>query len=46
MFKGLTLAMLIVTVLLIGPAFVLAFTSPGYPNYCGLNIFVPCIGVE
>ena len=45
MFKGLTLSIFIVTVLLVGPAYFMAFTLDDYDRQCKLSIVIPCIGV-
>jgi len=46
MFKGLTLSIFIVTVMLIGPAYYFAFVSDDYARQCKMSIALPCIGVE
>lgn len=42
MFKGLTLTIVIVTGLLIGPAYLMAFTSDDYSRQCKTSIHLPC----
>lgn len=46
MFKGLTLSIFIVTLLLVGPAYLMAFTSDDYDRQCKTAIHLPCIGTE
>jgi len=46
MFKGLTLSIFIVTLLLIGPAYVSVFTAGDYDRQCKMSIAVPCFGAK
>jgi len=46
MFKGLTLSIFIVTVMLIAPAYIMAFTSDDYARQCKMSIAIPCINTE
>ena len=46
MFKGLTLTIFIVTLLLVGPAYIMAFTSDDYARQCKTAIHLPCINVD
>lgn len=46
MFKGLTLSIVIVTLLLIAPAYIMAFSSDDYARQCKTAIHLPCIGTE
>ena len=46
MFKGLTLAITVVTLLLVGPGYIMAFTSDDYSRQCKTSIHLPCIGVK
>lgn len=46
MFKGLTLSIFIVTLMLVGPAYFMAFTSDDYDRQCKMSIAIPCVGVE
>ena len=45
MFKGLTLSILIVVFLLVGPAYIMAFTSNSYSSQCKMSVAVPCVGI-
>lgn len=46
MFKGFTLTIVAVIIMLIGPAYLMVFTSDDYDRQCKMSIAVPCIGVE
>lgn len=46
MFKGLTLSMIVVTLFLVAPAYIMAFSSDDYDRQCKTAIHLPCIGVE
>lgn len=42
MFKGLTLSIIIVTALLIGPGYLMAVMSDDYSRQCKTSIHLPC----
>ena len=42
MFKGLTLSIVVVTLLLIGPGYIMAFSSDDYSRQCKTAIHLPC----
>lgn len=46
MFKGLTLSIFIITLMLVGPAYYFAFASDDYARQCKMSIAIPCIGVD
>ena len=46
MFKGLTLSIFIVTLLLVAPAYIMAFTLDDYDRQCKTAIHLPCINVD
>ena len=46
MFKGLTLTIFIVTLLLVAPAYIMAFASDDYSRQCKTAIHLPCIDVD
>jgi hypothetical protein len=46
MFKGLTLSMVIVVLMLLAPAYIMAFLDPDYSKNCEMAIHLPCIWVD
>lgn len=46
MFKGLTLSIVIVTLFLVAPAYIMVFTSDDYARQCKMSIAVPCIAAR
>jgi hypothetical protein len=46
MFKGLTLSIIIVILMLLAPGYIIAFTDENYSKNCQTAIHLPCIGID
>lgn len=46
MFKGLALSIFLITLMLVAPAYMMAFASDDYGRQCKLTLLLPCIGVS